>query len=702
MPDVRPLRLGDPERIGAYRLVGVLGSGGQGVVYQGLDDAGREVAVKLLHSHLSRDSDATRGFLREVEAARRVAAFCTAAVLDVGMLDEQPYIVSEYVPGDTLQALVRSTGPRSGGALDRLAITTLTALAAIHEAGIVHRDFKPANVLIGPEGPIVIDFGIAKAFDSTTLASGPIGTPTYMSPEQFKGERIGPASDIFSWAGTMVFAATGRQPFAGDTVPAIVHGVMSGTPDLSGVPSHLADSIRACLAKDPEARPAATDLMRRLIRQTGPSARPSPWPEAAPDPAEFNAGTLPSSGGTAPSSGGPHREALPRPARRISRRVLIGSAAAAGAAAISAFVIFRPGGTSGGEQGSQPAGGKRDSGASRTPSPTVSPTPTAPAEPFGALAKGPVALTAGTGDPTAIAAAGAVVVSGTSQGTVFGWDMDTATTVTRLGDGGGAVTSVAVGDSGGTPVAATGHADGRMRLWSLTGEGLASRRAGDPIVAVSVGDRTVGVSEKYDSLRDLHSVVRLWDIATGKQIGATITDHFQGINGLAFGRLGQDDVLVTGDGDQRIRVWRLSTGKLTHSFRTGDIGGIERLACGQLGGKTVLVSTHFDATLRVYDLATGKRRKKWPFSAQSPDDRGTAALTVGRHAGTPIAVVAHNPAGAQPTARIWNLDNGETIGVLGSGPDGATSTLTLAGLADRSVVAGAGQDRMLRAWSLGR
>ncbi|TDD35679.1 serine/threonine protein kinase, partial [Nonomuraea terrae] len=160
------------------------------VVYKAVGEAGREVAIKVLHGHLVQDDDVRRGFLREAEAARRVAAFCTAAILDAGVVDVRPYIVSEYVPGDTLRALVRASGPRTGGALDRLAISTLTALAAIHQAGIVHRDFKPANILMGPDGPIVIDFGIAKALDATTHTSGVMGTPAYMSPEQFRGERV--------------------------------------------------------------------------------------------------------------------------------------------------------------------------------------------------------------------------------------------------------------------------------------------------------------------------------------------------------------------------------------------------------------------------------------------------------------------------------------------------------------------------------
>ncbi|NAS25780.1 protein kinase [Herbidospora sp. NEAU-GS84] len=668
MPDVHPLRPGDPQRIGAYRLVGVLGSGGQGVVYQGVDEAGHQVAVKLLHPHLSHDKHATRGFLREVEAARRVAAFCTAAVLDVGLLDQQPYIVSEYIAGDTLQALVRAAGPRTGGALDRLAISTLTALAAIHEAGIVHRDFKPGNVLVGPEGPIVIDFGIAKALDSTTLASGPIGTPAYMSPEQFRGERVTPASDVFSWAGTMVFAATGRQPFAGRTVPAIVNAVLGAEPDLSGVPAHLVDSLGPCFAKDPALRPSAADLLVRLIRPAGP----------VPSPVSTEPARVPFT----------DAETQPRPDGKMSRRVLIGGAAAVGAGVISALAILRN------RDGNPPPNVGEQVQRSTTPSATPE---VASAEPFGAAVKEPVPLAEGDGDPTSITAAGATVVCGTSEGVTLVWDTGT-TTLTRLGDRGGAVTSAAIGTSGGTPVVATGHTDGRMRLWSLTGTELASHLARDPVIAVSAGQRAVAVSQKYDSLRDLHSVVRLTDIATGEQIGAPIIDHFQGISGLAFGRLGQDDVLVTGDGDERIRVWSLATGELTHSFRTGDVGGIERLACGESGGRPILVSTHLDATLRVHDLATGKRRKKWSFSDRSPDDRGVAALAAGRRGDVPIAVVAHHPVGDEITVRIWNLDNGEIIGELGPGP---TATVALAELTGRSVVVGSAEDRTLRAWSLG-
>ncbi|GAA2207623.1 hypothetical protein GCM10009850_030810 [Nonomuraea monospora] len=706
MPGIRPLRPSDPERVGRWRLVGVLGSGGQGTVYKAVGDDGREVAVKLLHSHLSGDGAITRGFLREAEAARRVAAFCTAAVLDVGTADEQPYLVSEYVAGETLQQVVRSAGPRAGGALDRLAISTLTALAAIHQAGIVHRDFKPGNVLMGPDGPIVIDFGIAKALDATTMTSGVVGTPTYMSPEQFGGARVGPASDVFSWAGTMVFAATGRPPFAGDTVPAVLHAVLNGAPDLGGVPERLVGVLRDCFAKDPAVRPLPLDVMRRLT--SGPGAvmlgqGGVPW--SGPTAGQLSGGAPASQGRVHPGAAGPvpphragHGEAETSPGgrgRRVSRRAVFSAGAAAlTTAAVSAFVVLRPGDETP-RQNQDPV---RNQPASPSPSPT--PTPTA-AEPLGTPIGEPLALPSSAGTPAETAANGPGVACGTANGSVLTWDV-TTTTIDEAGDGGAATAAIAYGKHDGKPVIASGHSDGGMRLWSQSGERLGSHKAGDPIVAVTItGDRVVAVSQKYDGLRDLYGTVRLWDVTTGKQLGPTIKDHFQGIRGLAFGRLDGVDVLVTGDGSNRVRVRRLTTGAVLRTYKTEEVGGIERLACGELGGAPVLVSTHLDATLRVYDLATGKRRKKWKFSDRSPDDRGTAALVPGTVGGVPVAVVAHAPQGEDAFVAVWSLEDGEIVGEFGHGEDGGIRSLALAERAGRPVVVTAGGDRRLRLWSLG-
>ena len=211
---VVPLRASDPTVLGGYVLRGRLGEGGQGVVYLGAAASGELVAIKWLRPELSGDAAMVQRFLREVSAAERVAPFCTAALIGTGVEQDRPYIVSEYVDGPSLQQVVQDSGPRSGTALHRLAIGTATALAAIHQAGIVHRDFKPSNVLLAQDGPRVIDFGVARAMDvSLTINTGLVGTPAYMSPEQINGAPAGPASDMFAWAGTMVYAATGRPAF---------------------------------------------------------------------------------------------------------------------------------------------------------------------------------------------------------------------------------------------------------------------------------------------------------------------------------------------------------------------------------------------------------------------------------------------------------------------------------------------------------
>lgn len=268
MAKPRPLQLGDPPQLGVYRLEARLGEGGQGIVYLGCDAEGRQVAVKLLRSQLGQDEVMRSRFARELAVIERVAGFCTAQVIDADVVADQPYIVSEYVPGPSLQQYVAEQGMCAGTELDRLAIGTATALAAIHWAGIVHRDFKPANVLMGPDGPRVIDFGIARALETgadSTTASGVVGTPAYMAPEQIAGERVTPASDVFAWAATMTFAATGRSPFGGGSIPVVINRITQGAPELSGVPAALLPLLERCLAKDPAARPTAQQLLLTLI-----------------------------------------------------------------------------------------------------------------------------------------------------------------------------------------------------------------------------------------------------------------------------------------------------------------------------------------------------------------------------------------------------------------------------------------------------
>ncbi|MEV0586999.1 protein kinase [Nonomuraea sp. NPDC050310] len=303
------LRPDDPQRIGAYELRGRLGQGGQGVVYLGEAPDGELVALKWLHPHLTDDAVAAERFAREVSVAQRVAPFCTAKVVATGVHNDRPYIASEFVEGRSLAQVVREEGPRSGSALQRLAIGTATALAAIHQAGIVHRDFSPANVLLASDGPRVIDFGIARALEGgPTITSTPMGTPAFMAPEQIMGSQVTPAADMFSWASTIAFASAGTAPFYAESVPAVINRVLNAQPDLSTIDGDLRDLVAACLSKDPAHRPTAQQVIMRLLHNPGASL-----PEGAAAGGMAVPGVQAQSWATPAGPGGPFQPSGPVP-----------------------------------------------------------------------------------------------------------------------------------------------------------------------------------------------------------------------------------------------------------------------------------------------------------------------------------------------------------------------------------------------------
>lgn len=278
MANIRPLRSDDPRQLGGYELLGRLGEGGQGVVYLGrrlgappadagapARQPGERVAIKVWRGDVAIDETSRARLIREVEAAKKVADY-TARVLEADVTADRPYVVSEFVDGPSLQQLVTEEGPRTGGALLSLATATAMALNAIHRAGIVHRDLKPHNVLLGREGPRVIDFGIAKALDATTtLTKGLIGTPTYMAPEALNGDDVTPKADIFAWGATIAFAASGKAPFGGDSLPAVINRILNQDPDLDALPPALRGLIADCMAKDPADRPTARQILLHLL-----------------------------------------------------------------------------------------------------------------------------------------------------------------------------------------------------------------------------------------------------------------------------------------------------------------------------------------------------------------------------------------------------------------------------------------------------
>jgi hypothetical protein len=358
MPNVAPLHPGDPQVLGGFRLTGRVGEGGQGIVYLGEDvESGDRVAVKVLHGTLWGDDDARDRFMREAELAMQVASFCTARILSAGMIDDRPYIVTEYIDGPCLKRRVATGGVLTEGALERLAIGTATALTAIHQAGIVHRDLKPANVLLGPDGPRVIDFGIAlyfpdqptpptsSALDGTLTATNHVvGTPAYMAPERFSGARVGPAADVFSWGATIAFAATGRAPFGTDSIPAVLNRVVNESADLTGLRGPLRDLVEQCLDKDPARRPTAQQVLLGLLGGDPASAMTVTAPAASTVVTPLlTAATDMAAGLSADTRAvGTTRRSLPSLSR--SKQVLLPAAAAAvvAIASTAALAAARP------------------------------------------------------------------------------------------------------------------------------------------------------------------------------------------------------------------------------------------------------------------------------------------------------------------------------------------------------------------------
>ena len=302
---VNPLEADDPRRVGGYRLLGRLGEGGMGVVFLGETPGGRKVAVKVIRPVYANDKDFRARFAREVAAARDVGGFHTAAVVDADPAGDPPWMVTSYIPGLSLSAAVGRKGPLSLAAVRELGAALAEGLAAIHACGLVHRDFKPSNIIMADDGPRIIDFGVAKSASQATLTPAGViqpGTPEFMSPEHLGDGSMDARSDVFSLGSVLVFAATGHGPFDAADSTAIMGRVRYLRPNLSGLPDELRDVISACLEKDPARRPALAELLAQFTASAGPAPagpglvvgdrdpdtmrvvlRPAPPPRVVPD-----------------------------------------------------------------------------------------------------------------------------------------------------------------------------------------------------------------------------------------------------------------------------------------------------------------------------------------------------------------------------------------------------------------------------------
>lgn len=276
------LQAGDPASIGPYRLHARIGAGGMGVVYLASDASGREVALKLVREELAADPGFRARFAREVRAGQRVGGMCTANFLDADLESPRPYLVSEYVPGGNLADYVAQHGPLEGDRLIGLAVGLAEGLVAMGAAGVIHRDLKPTNVLMGERGPKIVDFGISVAADGTSLTQtgAVVGSPSWMAPEQAQGRETTRAVDVFSWGATVAFAATGRQPFGEGRPDAVIYRVVHEEPDLAGIDPRLAPLVGSALAKNPAERPTADALLVGAVRSAAPGAAVEEGPTA--------------------------------------------------------------------------------------------------------------------------------------------------------------------------------------------------------------------------------------------------------------------------------------------------------------------------------------------------------------------------------------------------------------------------------------
>jgi hypothetical protein len=282
---VASLRRWDPERIGPYAIIGRLGAGAMGQVYLARSVAGRLVAIKTIRVDLAEEAGFRARFAREVAAARRVSGVFTAAVIEADPEADLPWVATAYVPAPSLSTLVRQCGPLPVPAVRWLAAGCAEALQSIHGVGLLHRDVKPSNVLVAPDGPRVIDFGVARAAERVqlTVTREAAGTPAYMAPEQARdATQASPASDVFSLGATLVFAATGHAPYHGDTVMDILVRLATEPPDLAGVPTELTDLVAACLERVPRERPTGAAILGRL---GGFAAEARPGLSHLPEPA---------------------------------------------------------------------------------------------------------------------------------------------------------------------------------------------------------------------------------------------------------------------------------------------------------------------------------------------------------------------------------------------------------------------------------
>jgi hypothetical protein len=319
--ELSPLLDDDPRSIGPFQVVGRLGAGGMGAVYGAVDGSGRCIAVKVIHPRHVDRAEYRRHFAQESALVASIDAECVPEFLGADPEAEAPWLACEFVPGRTLGAHVREFGPLEGAELLLFAAGTAEGIEAIHGCGVMHRDIKPGNVILSPQGPKVVDFGIARGVDQRDREEQVAGTPGYLPPERLDGLASTTAGDVFAWGAMVAFAATGRAPYGGGTTKEILARVRAGEHELEGVPEGLRALVERALASSPEDRPSAGQCYAQVLDLLVGEVTEAPGAEpAAAAGAEAVAESEPAAPDTAAAAGG----GTPAGERRLRLRQALG------------------------------------------------------------------------------------------------------------------------------------------------------------------------------------------------------------------------------------------------------------------------------------------------------------------------------------------------------------------------------------------
>jgi len=563
------LQPGDPERIGLYRVVRRLGSGGMGRVFLCRSAGGRPVAVKVIRADLAADREFRARFGREVEAARKVSGLYTALLVDAELDGPMPWLATAYVPGPSLADAVADHGPLPPASVLMLAAGLAESLVAIHTVGVVHRDLKPSNVLLADDGPRVIDFGISQAAEASALTRTGlvVGSAGYMSPEQAVGGRVGPPSDVFSLGAVLTYAATGRGPFGAGSTAALVYRVVHGSPALDGISADLRELIGRCLTKDPGMRPTARDLLAEL-GDAGVTTGWLPVPLTKEDSGQVAADPV----------------AHPRTVREPGGRTPVPAPQVTST-----------------EAGMEPT-------ITRTAERAFFPTATRPSGDRGAQGLPPLdsALVATLADRASWAVYavtfgpdGRVLAAADANGRVYLWDVASSQLSGTLGDPGSpGLLGVDFCPDG--KLLAAADDNGRVHLWDLVSGKLARtfarrRSPGMNGVAFGLGGDVLATANG-------NGRIYLRDVVTGRLNGTFENPGSQGVNDVTFDR--DTELLAAADDNGRVYLWDVIDGRLATTFENPGSQGIAGVAFGPAGD--MLAAADVSGRAHVWDTASGR------------------------------------------------------------------------------------------------